>query len=236
MKVYVKLNNNEYQGFIVTSTSLENTAKEWAGRNYEVVEFPNVFDVKPYGMEDRMNNKVFKVTTNVKNYETVTFDLYAKAVLDFIMCNGTTDNGWLHEMTSVERGEIVYSKGNIVKEYNERKKKQKEEYLTAKDLIVGECYISKNTPFIYLGKKDGKYYRLLHYGYIESVKSIKCYKCEDNKFTFKEYVQEIVDNIINNYHNEYDNERYKDYYRDRLKELNKWINIAEYGIKNIDNF
>lgn len=167
MKVVVlKENNRKYaKGFACVSEATHETALNWAKgccrKNWwKEFDFPDVLDkVHVEALEDRMNNKVFKVSYFNPDVcpEIVYFDMYANAIKDAIMF-GSISRGYIADVSFIEGGKLAIKDGKLYQAYKEKTELKTQKRISTKDYKPGYIYSTYGgTYYFYAGKHNKKH-------------------------------------------------------------------------------
>lgn len=195
--------SKEVRGFVALTESQRETAKSWA-RNDRPIQIPDILEnLTVRYVEDRMNNKIFKVGYKLPSKDLVVlFDLYCYEMLDLIK-HGSIENGVIKTgMTFISGGKLTSVDGELYKEYLEKERIKAEfknaKRISTKDLKIGNAYKAAPTGVvcIYGGKCDEGHIlielswrnNLTEYSYIKLSKS------PSFKFCCEEYNQSM-DNL-----------------------------------------
>lgn len=164
MDVYVKNNSNNrtyYKGFPVVSENSRKTAMEWSDTK-EPVEFPDeLVNLCVDGIEDRMNNKIFKLYALRKidnKMSRVYFDMYADAMLDVLQYGSVSEGVIKSPVVVIGRSKLVIKNGELHKEFLERQALKNTKAISTKDLEVGKVYGTSGPNLglhLYLGRVKG---------------------------------------------------------------------------------
>lgn len=164
MDVYVKVNSSNrtyYKGFPVISENSRKTAISWSGEK-EPVEFPDeLVNLCVDGIEDRMNNKIFKLYALRKidgKMCRVYFDMYADSMLD-VLQNGSVSEGVIKTpVVVIGRSKLAVKGGELHTAYLKEQSIKNTKAISAKELEVGKIYGTKSPTeglFLYLGRPRG---------------------------------------------------------------------------------
>lgn len=164
MDVYVKVNSNNrtyYKGFPVVSENSRKTAIEWSGTD-KPIEFPDELEnLCVDGIEDRMNNKIFKLYALRKidnKMCRVYFDMYADAMLDVLQYGSVSEGVIKSPVVVIGRSKLTAKGGELHQEYLKNIAIKNTKALSVKELEVGKVY-GRTGPsedlHLYLGRVKG---------------------------------------------------------------------------------
>lgn len=151
--------SKEVRGFVALTENQRETAKAWS-HNDRPIQIPDILEnLTVRFIEDRMNNKIFKVGYKLPNKDLIVlFDLYCYEMLDLIK-HGSIENGVIKSgMTFISGGRLTSVDGDLYKEYIEKERIKAEfknaKRISVKDLKIGNAYKAAPTGVvcIYGGK------------------------------------------------------------------------------------
>lgn len=164
MDVYVQANSSNrtyYKGFPVITENSRKTAIEWSGDD-KPVEFPDELEnLCVDGIEDRMNNKIFKLYALRKingKMCRVYFDMYADAMLD-VLQNGSVSEGIIKSpVVVIGRSKLAVKGGELHTAYLKEQSIKNAKAISSKELEVGKIYGTRGPEdglYLYLGRPRG---------------------------------------------------------------------------------
>lgn len=152
--------DGKYKGYPIFTERMRNNAEAYGNIKIDIPLVNTGFKI--FGLDDRMNNKIFKICKNFeyngKEYN-ISFDLYTDALMEILLI-GKIENGViLSPITFIDGGKLVLEHGDLHDEYLKRQSKVLAKPL--KEFKIGYEYKRQEDDYcsyIYYGKINGKHY------------------------------------------------------------------------------